>query len=640
MPTESLPKIPQKPVLMPLPTLSEIHALRSHAQVVQGQIQLQHTAEEIWPYVSNTDLLDKKIGLSAVNYKFAQQTQDKSIQGNNLIYGETTLGFKKAAYLELPYEWIPPTTMSAERIFDYGWLQYLAARWQIENLTDGSGCVITLQLKYVPRYRWLPLALGLRRTIHQLLAVLKELDNQLSPQQVLGIETFFDSPASQETQIAKLTAQWSDLMPQSTIPQQVAEFIYTAPDKYAHKLRPFEVADYFNLPRLEVLTFCLLATKAGFLDLSWDILCPACQGANVRAVHLWNLHSSEVHCEACNVQYGSRFDENVEVTFNPRADLRQLDNKTYCFANPAVKNHIWAHLRLDPTETRTLKLSLPVGEYHLRSLSLPGLIKLQITADSSWSTESATVSLTLNEQFAQTSTLTLISPFQLTLHNPSDRWLTLRIEQLHYNSRIATAAWVTSLQDFRDLFSSSEVLQPNMHLGISNQVFLFSDLVGSTQLYEHKGDANAFSLVQEHFNLMIPIIRQHQGGVVKTIGDAIMAVFTQSEAAVRASLEILATFARRNANCLVEDQLILKLGLHKGPCIVLNLNDKLDYFGNTVNLAARIQGISYGNDLVMSAGLFKEVQPLLADYSSLQITSLEAELKGISKKTTLYRLEI
>ena len=224
------------------------------------------------------------------------------------------------------------------------------------------------------------------------------------------------------------------------------------------------------------------------------------------------------------------------------------------------------------------------------------------------------------------------------MQNPGPHWISLKFEQLKDYQRVATAALVTSLQDFRDLFSATEVLRPHMQLGISNIVILFSDLVGSTQLYERNGDANAFGLVQAHFDLMIPIIRQYQGGVVKTIGDAVMAVFTNSHRAVQASLHILEAFRERNLKHSADQALIIKLGLHKGPCIVLNLNDKLDYFGNTVNKAARIQAKSQGNDVVISDSLFQEVESLLVNYPGLNIHSFSAQLKGLQDKSMLYRL--
>ena len=85
-------------------------------------------------------------------------------------------------------------------------------------------------------------------------------------------------------------------------------------------------------------------------------------------------------------------------------------------------------------------------------------------------------------------------------------------------------AVVSSLQDFRDLFSS-EMLSLNETFSIENLGFLFTDLKGSTEMYERLGDAQAFALVKEHFYIMERLVRQHSGAVVKTIGDAVMAVF-------------------------------------------------------------------------------------------------------------------
>jgi class 3 adenylate cyclase len=369
------------------------------------------------------------------------------------------------------------------------------------------------------------------------------------------------------------------------------------------------------------------------LDLNWNVLCPSCRGSNEQTSQLQQLNT-KVHCEACNIEYGAHFDQNVEVTFTPKKDIRQVDANIYCIANPAMTPHIWAQFTLDPYETREIACHFPRGNYRFSSLSLAEQVAVTVTSNAT----SHQQTIYLDERFMALPKLEFAEKTTLIIHNPSEHWFCLKIENLNYNDRVATASFVTSQQDFRDLFSASQVLRPNMQLGLSNIVILFSDLVGSTQLYEHKGDGNAFALVQEHFELMIPIIRQHQGGVVKTIGDAVMAVFTDSKTALQASLTILQAFTQRNQQVPTDEQIILKLGLHQGPCIVLNLNDKLDYFGNTVNLAARIQGMSQGNDVVISEAIFQEIQPQLAHHPDLQIAQFSAELKGVQHKNTLYRL--
>ena len=104
-------------------------------------------------------------------------------------------------------------------------------------------------------------------------------------------------------------------------------------------------------------------------------------------------------------------------------------------------------------------------------------------------------------------------------------------------------------------------------------------------------------------------MRDHDGAVVKTIGDAVMASFGDPADAVKAAL---AMQAHRGFN-EPTSELVLKLGVHVGPSVVVNLNDRLDYFGSTVNMAARLQGQSEGGDIVLIRAVADDpaVKPLL-----------------------------
>jgi class 3 adenylate cyclase len=138
-------------------------------------------------------------------------------------------------------------------------------------------------------------------------------------------------------------------------------------------------------------------------------------------------------------------------------------------------------------------------------------------------------------------------------------------------------------------------------VAIRRVTLLFSDLKGSTALYDAIGDASAWRLVREHFAYLAGIVREHEGAIVKTLGDAVMAAFhdpLQGLEAAIAMQERIAAFNEASGT-----PIILKLGLHEGPCIAVTLNDRLDYFGGTVNLAARLQGESRGSDLVLSQAL-------------------------------------
>ncbi|MEQ9349156.1 MAG: adenylate/guanylate cyclase domain-containing protein, partial [Alphaproteobacteria bacterium] len=123
---------------------------------------------------------------------------------------------------------------------------------------------------------------------------------------------------------------------------------------------------------------------------------------------------------------------------------------------------------------------------------------------------------------------------------------------------------------------------------------------------------------------------------VKTIGDAVMASFHQPADALRAALAIQAEVATFN-HAHPDTPILIRLGLHAGPCIAVTLNDRLDYFGSTVNLAARLQGESQGGDIVLSAAVRAdpEADALL---DGLPAAADQARLKGFDEPVPFVRL--
>jgi class 3 adenylate cyclase len=141
-------------------------------------------------------------------------------------------------------------------------------------------------------------------------------------------------------------------------------------------------------------------------------------------------------------------------------------------------------------------------------------------------------------------------------------------------------------------------------LKITSLTFLFTDLKGSTALYERVGDLAAFDLVRAHFHALLEIISSEKGAVVKTIGDAVMATFVRPEHALAAGLRIRAAMAALNAQRATED-LIVKIGIHEGPCLAVMLNERQDYFGQTVNIAARVQSLSTSQEIHITGSVIE-----------------------------------
>jgi class 3 adenylate cyclase len=196
-----------------------------------------------------------------------------------------------------------------------------------------------------------------------------------------------------------------------------------------------------------------------------------------------------------------------------------------------------------------------------------------------------------------------------------------------------------TMPDFQRLFPQQRLL-PDESLDVTRLALLFTDLAGSTALYARRGDPRAYHLVRLHFDELFRVADTCSGTTVKTIGDAILAVFqTPIEAFSAANdMQQAIAFLNDSRNLRDEERLILKVGLHSGPCLSVTLNDRPDFFGTTVNTAARVQGLSLGNDLVFTEAVRsdQDVQKALGPTS---LESHEVTLKGLEGPVLVHRLQ-
>jgi class 3 adenylate cyclase len=343
-----------------------------------------------------------------------------------------------------------------------------------------------------------------------------------------------------------------------------------------------------GLERRRVVELFLEATKAGLLQMRWHVLCPRCRISKAAVAALDALPKG-AHCGTCNIDYDADFSRNVELGFSPAPAIRPVEAGAYCLFGPGSTPHIRLQLALGPGERREERADLPPGRYRLRTLEPGPAVEIDHEAG-------PFPSLRLEEEAFATGPP--VPAGQVRIDNRTDRALVAIVEERPWVRDALTADRVTSLQAFRDLFSD-QVLRPGDEVSVRRIALMFTDLRGSTALYNTVGDSVAYRLVREHFAFLAEIVRAHDGALVKTIGDAVMASFADPGDALAAALAIrdnVASFNSRQQGPGV----VLKLGLHEGPAIAVTLNGRLDYFGSTVNLAARLQGESGGGDIVIS----------------------------------------
>ncbi len=403
-------------------------------------------------------------------------------------------------------------------------------------------------------------------------------------------------------------------------------------DEEVLRMKPYALARQWQTDPQEVLRLFFYATKAGLLNLKWEMMCPNCRVPKAEYETLFAV-SKQFHCDLCGVDLEADLDRYVELRFSVHPAVRQAQDAVYCIGGPMNTPHILLQQYLEPGGEREVSLPLSQEPLRFRALRYNHTAPLTCTDQQ---TDALEIEYTQDgwkakNLFYQPGTI------RLRLRNSASQILIAVLERLEWDKEAVTAAQVTTRQEFRELFAS-EILAPGQEIGIQNLSVLFTDLKGSTSLYEIIGDAPAYGRVHRHFSLLMNCIKKNQGALVKTIGDAVMAVFTRPEAALQAALDIHAEIDRLNRTYHIDPPLIIKIGIHHGPAIAINANNRLDYFGRTVNIAARIQGESRGGDIVFPEELLQYPGVQEVVQKAPKPTSFPATLKGIAGAFTLYRI--
>jgi class 3 adenylate cyclase len=587
------------------------------------EYQLESSPEQIWSFVADTNRFNRDAGVPALQPAKGKRQRLRNARRRLRL---SFLGVP-VEWEEQPFEWIKPSRFGVVRKYTKGPIAELKVAAELSRL-DAGGTRLIYQLWVTPKsllgFLLIPLQFGY--FIHRKFAgAFKSYDKTAHSEMPVATEQLI--PELSSAVRSRLEALKERLLADGANPsvvQKLIDFIERADDFSLARIRPYTLADQWNEPRRAVLTACLLGTREGLLDMQWDLLCPLCRGPQESETSLSDI-SSKVHCETCRIDFTVNFDRFVEITFKPNASVRRAEVKDYCMGSPQRTPHVVVQQLLAPHSSRSLVLPLEEGSYRLRTLELPGE---QLVTVSAGGADTATARISDRVSGKE---LKLAPRTTLQLENASDAEQLFILERLQWSDQAATAAEVTALQIFRDLFSS-EALRPGERISVGTLTVMFTDLRHSTQLYREIGDATAFGRVLNHFDVLKKAIAEADGALVKTIGDAVMGVFRDSASALTAILTAQQALASPPEGTA---PLTLKAGMHSGPCIAVTLNDRLDYFGSTVNMAARLEGLSTGNDVIISRSIHDDpdVRELInAPDANLKAEPFEIVLKGFEEE--------
>jgi class 3 adenylate cyclase len=446
----------------------------------------------------------------------------------------------------------------------------------------------------------------------------------------------------------------------------IQELIENGADHELNRINVLDFSARTGLDEERVVSGFLHASRLGLFDLTWNVLCPGCSGVLDAHSTLKSLRHDDYHCGLCSCGYEPSVDEQVEVAFTVSPRTRRIaahdpnslplwDYFKQIFWSSGIDLNKESFASL--TEEVTLDaLELAAGERAVLSLQLPPqfiIVFEPVTHSAHFidvqgepTRERQQLALLYNKAHPPTGSTTLRpGPLRLSLDNQAGvralPTIFIAGDALHdllgKRRPFLTAKRMLSNQTFRDVFKADN-LNIDQRLKITSLTFLFTDLKGSTALYERVGDLAAFDLVRAHFHALLEIISSEKGAVVKTIGDAVMATFIRPEHAIVAGLRMRAAMDALNAERGTSD-LVVKIGIHEGPCLAVMLNERQDYFGQTVNIAARVQGLSTSQAIHITGPVI-DAPAVAALLEKEAITPIQkhAALRGIADKIVVYEI--
>lgn len=577
--------------------------------------------EAIWPFVADTARINELAGSPAY-----EVDEPADAQGRIHRHATAAIGPIRVKWQEGFGEWLENRWIVQTRQFTNGPLGRFHVCAELHPEGTGTRLVFSAEIECVGVLGVLARLSGqIAREGDRRIAAIERLVAEADALERLpGSSAAEAAPPSARRRLATLIAELDRDPAGHGLGPRLADFLLHAPVVALRGIRPLAMARFWSVAPDEAVELFLAAQRLGIVAMGWDLLCPRCRGAKSRVRHLHDLPQG-AHCTSCNIDYARDFTRNVELTFHPEPWLRALPKGELCLLGGAP--HVKFQVEIAPGARRTFAMTLVAGPYRFRTVEAGEQADAEVGEDG-----------LIPEVTATGSRIVLSTPGhkgELVVHNDTDRALYFVIEDRNWTRDALTGERVIAMPAFRRL-CPEQLLRPGDDVAIGRVAIVFTDLQGSTRLYDTLGDTAAFRLVRDHFAFLSELVERHNGFIVKTVGDAVMAAFHDPADAVRAVLSIQQEVARFNRG-RGDAGIVLKLGLHVGSCIAVSAGSLLDYFGSAVNTAARLEHHCRGGEAIISAATLAdpEAREALGDRA---VTEDSAVLRGLSEPVHFVRL--
>jgi class 3 adenylate cyclase len=424
----------------------------------------------------------------------------------------------------------------------------------------------------------------------------------------------------------------------------IAAWVLKTEYVYRARINPYDIAVATGLPLKQIISELLHAVLVGLFDLHWDVHCPHC---NMRSAEYADLCEAKAtaHCPMCDIDFNADFSERVTVTFTLNQEIEPIGTRAPCPPVPALNPRFG--MGIPYQQTSNAEGVLTPGRYRYCCPLTLSRGTITVTGPEAQDLQVLKITQLAGPYYDPASLDVRPGPVRFEVTNVGHPFSAFWIaaEELPLLTRDQIPPRLSGLElihhpDFRRLFGR-QVLSEREELQIAAVTILFTDVTGSTQMYERLGDVVAYNIVRDHFEILFAQIINHDGTVLKTIGDAVMASFTANAQALQCVIDAFASFDRYNQFRRDEEHLYIRMSLHRGPAILVNLNERLDYFGSAINKAANLQSYSHSGEVALSEEICQD-STCQAIFVKDGLTPIPhtADLKSLHGGQTIYTLTL
>ena len=579
-------------------------------------VECRSPRAQVWRLVADTEHLNRFIGNDALDV-------DTSEPGKKIL--SQRIGPSLLRYEEPPFEWTEHRGFVFSRVMHQGLARCYRAAYELTDRPGDPGCQVTITIDVTPITPLVHPVVWIfaKRAIDRIVEYVRSVDAELAGAAPIALQVSPARRPAAERIGAALAARH-----RPALVRRLVAHVCEGDDLDVRRIRPFALAAAWDSPRDDVLRLCLDAVSSGLMELAWGILCPSCRGP-VETIPTLAQLTQENHCDLCDLRFGVDLDRVVEASFTPHAAIRVVERRPFCVGGPMLTPHVVAQAAPGPDGTIRIEAPEAEGRYRL-------FVRGGASAPVEVSRGAEAIVRVAASASALAPAVIAVAPGGAVILEAKPQVSHAKLERAEWAFDAATAHDVSLLPEWRSQFGS-QALRPGLALRIAHTALLFSDLCGSTAMYSRVGDAAAFGIVTDCLDYGRAIVVENHGSQVKTMGDAIMAVFADPKDALAAAVSMIQKWESFQRGHALAADLELKIGIFSGPCTIVSANGVLDYFGQTVNSAARVQHLAAPRQVVIPAALAEQVPPPEGTVFSERF---EAQVKGIDAPLALVRVDV